>query len=154
MNKDIKKHIRILAEKFNHLIEYDKDILVLKNQMNDIRIWQEDKYDINVSFNLLDKHRHLKVKIDRTYDVLIELLRRQKNQDVELNSEMILTIKDWINEEGDFARQQLENLKKDLKTENIKYRELGGNRYEVEFYDGILILTDDLCFASSNVIKL
>ena len=155
MNKEIKKHIRILAEKFNHLIEYDKDILVLKNEINDIRIFQEDKYGINVSFNLLDKYRHLKVTTDRIYDVIIELLRRGKNtQDVELNSEMILTVEDWINEEGDFAKKQLEKLKKDLKTENIKYRDLGGNRYEVEFYNGILILTDDLCFASSNIIEL
>ena len=155
MNKEIKKHIRILAEKFNHLIEYDKDILVLKNEINNIRIFQEDKYGINVSFNLLDKYKHLKVTTDRIYDVIIELLSRGKNtQDIELNSEMILTIEDWINEEGDFARKQLEKLKKDLKTENIKYRDLGGNRYEAEFYNGILILTDDLCFASSNIIEL
>ncbi|MCD8435949.1 hypothetical protein LNJ03_11665 [Tenacibaculum dicentrarchi] len=155
MNKDIKKNIRIIAEKFYHLIEYDKDIIILKNQMNDIRIWQEDKYGINISFNLLDKHRHLKVAIDRIYHVIIELLSRKKNiENVKINYEMILTIEDWINEEGDFGKQQLEKLKKDLKTKNIKYRDLGGNRYEAEFYDGILILNDNLCYASSNIIEL
>ena len=155
MNKDIKKHIRILAEKFNHLIEYDKDILILKNQQNDIRIWQEDKYGINISFNLKNKSKYLKINTDRIYDIVIELLKRGNNtQNIEINSEMVLTLEDWINEEGDFARKQLEELKKDLKLKDIKYRELGGNRYEAEFYDGILILTDDLCFASSNVIGL
>lgn len=152
MDNSTKKHIKILAERFSQLIEYDRDILILRN---DIRVWQKDKYGYNISFNLLGKHRLLKVSIDGIYNVVIQLLRRENNtQDVELKSEVVLTVEHWVSEEGDFAREQLEKLKKDLKTESIKYRDLGGNRYEAEFYNGILILTDDLCFLSSNIIEL
>jgi len=31
---------------------------------------------------------------------------------------------------------------------------LGGNRYVAEYYNGLLIMTDDLCWAKSNVIPI
>jgi len=155
VNKNIKKHIKILAQKFNHSIEYEKNVLILKNDVNEIKIWEENKYGINISFNLLNKLKQVKITTERIYDFMIELFqRRNSSEDIKLNSEMILTIDDWVNEEGDFAKQQLEKLKNDLKTENIKYRQLGGNRYEAEFYNGIIILTDDLYFAASNIVEL
>jgi len=155
VDKDIKKHIKILAQKFNHSVEYKKDILIFKNEVNEIKIWQKDKYSINISFNLLNKPKQVKIITERIYDFVIELFQRKNNsEDIKLNSEMILTIDDWVNEEGDFAKQQLEKLKRDLKTEKITSRQLGGNRYEAEFYNGIIILTDDLYFSASNIVEL
>jgi hypothetical protein len=79
MQKEFKKHIKLLAEKFNYEIEYEKDRLVLENNVNKIKIWVEDKYGTNVSFNLTESSiKTLKVKTESFYDILHEILVRTK----------------------------------------------------------------------------
>lgn len=157
MDIELKSHIRKLTEKFNYKIEYRKDILVLQNEINKIELWQTDKYGINVSYNLSsDQDEVEKITVNDVYDVIITLLSR-KEQKTKLVPKpgILLTIQEWIKEEGEFAREQLEDLKRDLIiNEQIEHRDLGGNRFLAEYYDGLLILTDDLWWAKSNVIQL
>ena len=155
MNKELKSHIRKLAKKFNHEIEYQNDIVVLKSEMNKIELWEPDKNGVNISYNLSDNNfDKLKVEHDGVYDILIDLFRREKGSKLTLKNGVLLTIEEWIKEEGEFAKEKFEELKKDLHSEQIEFRELGGNRYEAEYYDGLLILKDDLCWAKSNVIPI
>ncbi len=37
MNHELKKNIRILSEIFNHEIEYNKNMIILKNKINHTR---------------------------------------------------------------------------------------------------------------------
>lgn len=156
MNKELKSNIRKLAEKFNHEIEYQKDIVVLKSEINKIDLWQTDKYGINISYNLNENlYDKLEVKIEDVYDIILDLLSRKENvEKLTLKTGTRLTTEEWIKEEGEFAKEQLEELKRDLQYEEIEFRELGGNRYVVEYYNGLLIMTDDLCWAKSNVIPI
>lgn len=152
--KTIKRNIKLLAEKYNHLIEYDKNAIILKNSNNDIRIWEEDKHEMNVRYNIDNKNiNNLKLDKNHFYDLLIELLTRKKsNLNIEPKDGTLLTLEEWVNEEGDFAKEKLENLKRELKNSKIEYRLLGGNRYVAEYFKGIIIITDDLYWAKSNVI--
>ena len=156
MNKEVKSNIRKLAEKFNHEIEYHKDIVVLKSEINKIDLWQTDKYGINISYNLNENiYDKLEVKIEDVYDIILTLLSRKENlEKFILKKGTLLTTEEWIKEEGKFAEEQLEELKRDLRYEQIEFRELGGNRYVAEYYNGLLIMTDDLCWAKSNVIPI
>ena len=156
MKKETKQHIKLLAEKFNHNIEYEKEVMLLKNNLNEIRIWEKDKYGINVSYN--DKNnslKEMKLEVEDFYEVLLEILMRTSIVDnLRIGTGILLTLEEWVNEEGDFAKEKLESLKRDLKNEFIEYRNLGGNRYEAEYFKGILIIMDDLCWAKSNVISV
>ena len=156
MNKDLKKNIKLLADKFNLVLEYDKDTLLLKNEINKIRIWEKDKHGINISFNLNGNIEEiLKLSTEDIYDILLELFKRKSSEEIiEVKTGILLTVEEWINEEGKFAKKQLEELKRDLQYELIDYRNLGGNRFEAEFFKGVLILMDDLCWAKSNVISI
>lgn len=156
MEKELKKNIKILAEKFNHKIEYQKNTLILKSDINEIRLWETDKYGINISYNLSeDLKENLESETQFVYDILLELLTRNKREDkLSLKPGILLTIEEWIEEEGEFATEQLEKLKRDLANEQIEYRELGGNRFEAKYVNGILILRDDLYWAKSNVISI
>lgn len=156
MDKETKKHVRIVAEKFNHHIEYQKDVMVLKSDINEIKLWEIDKYGINISYNVNESQSDiLKVEYKNIYDIILELLgRKGQDEKLETRTGILLTIEEWINEEGAFAKEQLEKLKRDLQYQVIEFRELGGNRYKLDYYNTILILTDDLYWAKSNVIPI
>ena len=155
LKKEFKKHIRVLAEKYNHRVEYIKDVMVLKNEINEIKLWKTDKYGINVTYNLKEGElKVLKIETQNVYDLILDLLCRTEQKILTIKTGDLITLKYWINEEGEFVENQLEKLKADLKLEQITSRELGGNRYEAEFYNGVLILMDDLCWAKSNVISI
>ena len=156
MKKELKKHIKLLAEKFNHKVEYEKEVMVLQNVVDEIRIWEEDKYGTNVSYNEgKDLKIELKLNSENFYNVFIEILgRKSQEEKLMIGDGILLTIEEWIKEEGDFAKDQIEGLKIDLENEQIEFRKLGGNRFEAEYFKGILILTDDLCWGKSNVISI
>tara|TARA_B100000795_G_scaffold116448_1_gene86471 strand:- start:291 stop:761 length:471 start_codon:yes stop_codon:yes gene_type:complete len=156
MNNFLKKNIRILAEKFNHKIEYQNDVVVLKNNINEIKLWETDKYGIYISYNIEDSSsKILKSNNEIVYDILLDLLNRKEQKErLTMKTGILLSIEDWIKEEGEFAKDKLEELKKDLKYTKIKSRILGGNRYGAEYYNGLLILTDDLCWGKSNVVTI
>lgn len=156
MDKELKDHVKILADKFHHKVEYQKDVMILENQINHIKVWGKDKYGINISYNLNENQSaNVKIENDDVYDVIIELLnRKEHNEKLKRKTGILITIEEWITEEGEFAKEQLEKLKIDLQYQQIKFRALGGNRFEAEYNNGILILTDDLCWAKSNVIPI
>ena len=93
--------------------------------------------------------------IEDVYDIILTLLSRKENlEKFILKKGTLLTTEEWIKEEGKFAEEQLEELKRDLRYEQIEFREVGGNRYVAEYYNGLLIMTDDLYWAKSNVIPI
>ena len=156
MEKVLKKNLKILAAKFNHSIEYEKDVLLLKNEVNEIRIWEKSNSKISVSYNVdqIDKEQ-LTINTDSVYDLMLQLLSRKDPKILfKAKSGILLTIEEWIKEEGDFLSPSLEELKRDFQDGKINSKNLGGNRYLATFFNGILILTDDLCWAKSNVIQL
>jgi len=156
MNLEIKRSVRLLSERYNHTINYEKNTIILRKDFSSIKIWQEDKNSIYVSFTIQDhQENQIKINNEDIYDVLLELFINPKGEESILEKNgILLTIDEWINEEGMYAKEKLTKLKKDLKNGDIKYRALGGNRYEAEYFKSILILTDDLCWAKSNVILL
>lgn len=63
----------------------------------------------------------------------------------------LLTLSDYINEENGLA--QLADLQTELATDSsLETQSLGGNRILADYYRGILILSDDLVTAGTNVI--
>ena len=91
--------------------------MVLKSEINKIDLWQTDKYGINISYNLNENiYDKLEVKIEDVYDIILTLLSRKENlEKFILKKGTLLTTEEWIKEEGKFAEEQLEELKRDLR---------------------------------------
>ncbi len=156
MDQHIKKHIQRLAEKFEHQLYFEKQVMVLRNEINEIKIWEENKYEMNIHFNENEKSiKKELLKKEHIYDLLIEVLSRKKLGDPILRQKgNLLTLKELIDVEGAFMDHEIKQIIKDRQTKDISYRNLGGNQYLVEYFKGVLILTDDLRWAKSNVISI
>ena len=154
MNNTIKKHIRLLAEKFNHSIEYVGNGLTIQNSINFIEISPVSESKSIFTYNV--DGEKVKKSIDNSiiYDLLIDCITRTSSDALSLKNSTPITIDDWVNEEGVWAIDALNKLKKEIREGTISDKVLGGNRFEVEYYQGLLILTDDLCWGRSNVIEL
>ena len=155
MNQELKRNIRLLTAKFNHEITYNHDSSIsVRNEVNDILIKQLNKNELLVSYNLETEEIEVLKQTNEFYDLFLELLERTSLKKVKPKNGAPISLEDWFESEGDFAKQQLRNLKDEISCDKIIYKNLGGNRIEVEYYCGILILTDDLFLAPSNIIKL
>lgn len=65
----------------------------------------------------------------------------------------LITLEEYLLSEGENGRKSLEALKKELKVRKISSYRLFGNRIEAEYYDGCLILNDDIRFLKTNVVS-
>jgi len=154
LDKTIKKHIRILVEKYNHTIKYHPKHVNISNDINTINIVQNNKYNFDVDYNEIFKTEKVQVPINEIYDILLDLLIRNEAHKIEPKTGEVLSIEDWVKEEDSYAKSALDKLRSDLKIKPFDHRDLGGNRFELCYYKGLIILTDDLCLYKSNVIEI
>ena len=155
MNQNIKKNIRLLASKYDHDISYNHDSSIcVFNEINNIFIKLINKAEVLISYNLEKDEEEILIKANVFYDLFLNLLERNSLCKIELTEGDPLSLDDWFEHEGSFAKQQLKDLKNELARDEFTYKNLFGNRILVEFYSGILILTDDLCWTPSNIIEL
>ncbi len=80
MNHQIKKHIRILAERFNHHIKYEKNEVELKNDINEITLSSPDKYGTIVKYNSKEGVNQVKVIETRNQLLLGVTIQRPHTQ--------------------------------------------------------------------------
>jgi hypothetical protein len=153
MDHQTKKNIRILAEKYDHAIRYDQEVIILESAFNRIEIRQKTREELTVSFNCAHGWEKLDIPHEEIYDIIIEVFRRNETQVVERKNYLpVLTLDSYIQEEGDFASDALKKLRSEIKNKGLTHKKLGGNRIEAEYYNGIIILTDDIMLQPSNVI--
>ncbi|GAB1856895.1 hypothetical protein MHTCC0001_17310 [Flavobacteriaceae bacterium MHTCC 0001] len=153
MDKLIKKNIRLLVEKYNHSIEYNEDHISIYDSLNKIKVFQNQKYDFKVEYNIILNEVLVDVVKDDIYDILIELLERVELYELKEKTGFLLDINRWIKEEGG-SKEIIRKLIEDTKNNSLEYEHLGGNRIEAEYYKGLIILKDDLYWDKSNVINL
>ena len=155
MNKSIKKNIRLLSQKFNHSIDYHIDCVFIHSSLNRVKISQEKKYGFKVQYNSFLKNISIDIEKEDVYDIILELLKRTELYELKEKTGFLLNVKKWINEEAnDYGKEIIQGLIKVSKKDLIEYENLGGNRIEAEYYKGLIILNDDLCWDKSNVINL
>jgi hypothetical protein len=155
MQYKIKKYIKILAEKFYHTMEYDKEALLLIGQLNEIRIEKGKKSNFIISYNHENGVEALNILDDEIFDILLELFWRNDLDRIKLKGGELLN---WelfkeIEKEDAFWDNFLLKVKKEADEKGFQYREIGGNRILLEYYNGLLIMFDDLKFYKSNVIE-
>ena len=72
--------------------------MVLQNVVDEIRIWEEDKYRTNVSYNEgKDLKIELKLNSEIFYNVFIEILgRKSQEEKLMIGDGILLTFEVWI----------------------------------------------------------
>src|SRR5690606_7090728 len=129
---------------------------ILFNDKNSCEIESLDKEKVTIIYNSNERiNEVLHVENLYIYDPLIELLKRTSLYKIEFKRGDLMELKDFVNEER-IARKSIKFLKEQLNNnDGIEYMHLGGNRFEVEYYKGILILIDDLPRCKlANVIEI
>ncbi|NOQ71198.1 MAG: hypothetical protein GQ574_04295 [Crocinitomix sp.] len=154
MNQNVKKNIRLLAEKYKHDIQYRERSILLTSSINQIEITQKDKYGFYFSYNPNLEGKKREVDFHDIYDVLIDLLSRREIYHLKPKNGNLLTIDDWIDGDGCASDKAFQKQFKELDQSVLEYKNLGGNRIEAEYYKGLIIIIDDLLMDKSNVIEL
>ncbi len=152
MNPKTKRHIKLLAERFEHQIHYDRHVICLSNFKNSIRIEENRKRKIEVSYNVDDVSTITNaVTPIELYDLLIKILSRFETEKVQFKSEQPIQLEEWIATECQRSTRILD-LKRRIQRKNSDHVILGGNRLEAEYFKGVIILMDDLLWTPCNVV--
>lgn len=153
MNSTIKKHIKLLAERFEHQLRYDRNALIIYNSSNTIRIEEYKKSDLDISYNVdTSSTKTERVPQDRAYDIIIKILTRYEVEEVKFSLGTPIQLEDWIEEES-YKRTRIVDLQRQILKEDADHVILGGNRLEAEYFKGVIILMDDLMWMPCNVIE-
>lgn len=152
LNSKVKRHITLLAERFEHQIRYDKNALILFNSMNTIRIEEYKRDQLEISYNIGNSETKTeRISIREVYDLIIKTLTRYEVHEVDFLLGTPIQLKEWMEEEWSKSSRILD-LQRKIKDENSEQIYLGGNRYEAEYYKGVIILMDDILWQPCNVI--
>ena len=149
-----KTHIKLLADKFAYSISYNNDSITLSNALNQIYITDKDKYSVVLSYDTKTGKTSYVVNEEDLIDALYELFRRDKLESIQRKNGKLLTLEDYIDEEGLFMKNKIKEVIQELNTGTITNKNLGGNRIEGEIYKDTLILVDDLMYFKTNMIDL
>jgi hypothetical protein len=155
MNTEHIINLKILAEKFNHKSDtYSNSIDILSN-INRINIKQENESNFKIRYNLCLNDKIVIISKEAIYDFIIKLFKRQDdNTDVLIIIEKVINIEEWFKIEKTIA----ENLINEIQTElNYNYRiksmDLKSPRFDVSYFNGILILEDKSKIYLSNIFE-
>lgn len=150
-----KKHIKILADKFNHSIEFSSSSLIIKSNINFIELTETQKNKVNIRYNVTGGEVKLSVTEIDLIDVVFEILRREKLEPVEMKEGELMSLKNYIDEVGKhYVQEKIKKIKFSRTDGTYKNEILNGNRMEAEVYDNLLILTDDLRVCKTNTIDI
>lgn len=152
MNNVIKRHIKLITEKYDHALTYDRSRLIINSEKNHIEIEEAGKDQFCLKYNTNEGVETITIAQEDVFDVLIALYTRWETTRVDEKRGELLKMAHFLEEEGKGAEKRLKQLRLDLKNNELNYRHLGDNRIEAEYFKGVIILKDDIMAYKSNVV--
>lgn len=119
--------------------------------VNQIIIRRLNENDIKVRYNLHDQIKLEVVPDIFIYDIMDELLIREEANKVEIKSGKVIEVQNW--------KEQLRPIFVKIQNEKdynhyLKHLRIVSERFEVEYFDDILVLRDREKNLLTNVLKL
>lgn len=152
MNPSVKRHIKLLAERFEHQVQFDRNAMIISNSSNTIRIEEYKKYDLEITYNINNSTTKTeRVPQEEPYDLIIKILTRYEMGEVKFRLGNPIQIQDWIEEER-YKSTRIVDLQRWILKEKSDHVILGGNRLEAEYFKGVIILMDDIVLSPCNVV--
>ncbi len=150
-----KKPIRLLTEKNGGVLDYGADdSLTVTFESRTVRCTSVAYNSMDCSIDLGDGPRTVRIDKSYVFDIIDRLSSPHLSATLrDYPRPPILQLADYISEEhGGPAIQKLRE--RVVAEPSLLYCELGGNRLLVEFYHGVLIISDDLAMDGTNVVDL
>lgn len=148
-----KRHIKLLAERYEHNISYDRSTIYLLNEINSITLAPTFAKTVKVTYN--SEHNleeTFEVSKADLYHPLLQLLERKDLRIVDIRAGSLVQFEHLLEEESKDRASTIDHIK-ELYNLNAELQYIGGNRIEAEYFKGIIIMKDNLPnFYSSNVI--
>lgn len=137
-------NLKILAEKFNHKLEAYSNSITIINETNRISIQIENNNSFRIIYNLNWNDKVIIISNNEFYNFIIQLLKREHvSTEILINNKKVIEIEDWFEIEKEIAKSLIDEIQAELKYDyRIKSINLKSNRFDVCYYNGILILED------------
>lgn len=149
-----KKIINLISVKYGHLISYEKDDILINNKKNNIRISKTNENELIFFYNTSEGIESINLESKFIFDLLIKVFNRENLEKIVLSRHLITTDLFFEEEQNkEFWIQIFDKAKRKWLNDGTIEGNIGGNRILVEYFNGILIFTDDLNFFASNAIE-
>ncbi len=148
-----KKRARIFSEKLGGVIDYGKnDSLNFQIGDNSVVFTPVSKNEMNCTINLNNGSTSYQISKDYIFDIIEKLCLPHLSETLlKYKNKTILQLSDYINEEN--GQKLLDELRQRIvDNPSLETADLGGNRIIVEYYRGILVISDDILWCATNVI--
>jgi hypothetical protein len=139
MKHRIKKIIRKLAKRFSHTIQFDGNQMKLSDNRNEIVISSLRNNRIVVKYNVLEGFNEVAVIESDLFGVLIDLLQRN-TIDMDLRFHRTFNANLFRQSEGQEVSDVLKKISTKLDKSKDVHFTYGGNMYEIEYYDGLVLI--------------
>lgn len=153
MAETIIENLKILSENFKHKFDTFSNSVIFVNDINKIRIHLENKTNLKVTYNLNFDEKMLLISEEAVYHFCLELFKRQDN-DIELiyNTSKTIDIDEWFRIEKTEALDIISVIQKELDYNyKLKKLSLESSRFQITYFNGLLILEDKMNEYFSNV---
>lgn len=152
MDKETVYKLVLLAKLHNHQTAYlnDKSVEII-NPVNKILVELISVGKIKIRFNYYEEFIETLLTPKTVYSFFEDLLTRDEAAKVEEKNNDLIIIADWKNElkEHIDAIQQEKNY-----NQYLKHLRLSSDRFEIEYFDGIIVLRDKDKVMMTNTLGL
>lgn len=136
-------NITLLCEKYNHIVGVFSKTIEILNNINKITIKIDNSDTFSIRYNLNSIEKKILVSKEMIYDSVLNLLKREDTVEIFSPIGNPIEIDEWYKIEGKIALEIINEIKSEL---NYNYRiksiDFKSDRFNVCFYNGILILED------------
>ncbi|WDF65705.1 hypothetical protein [Flavobacterium sp. KACC 22763] len=153
MAETIIENLKILSEKFKHNFDVFSNSVIFVNEVNKIRIEKEDDASCKVTYNLHFNEKTLLVSEEALYHFCLDLFNRQNdNIEVLLSVCKPIEINEWFKIEEAESLHIITSIQKELEYNcKLKYLFLESDRFETNYFNGLLIIEDKQKEYLSNI---
>ena len=150
--QEYKKRVRLLAERYGASIDYSNDGgLTLTTPLGSICFTPTSKSDMNCKITSQKNNVTFTCPKAYVFDI-VDRFAKDKPLDDYRPKGIPLTLQEYIDEEH--ATERVSQLKNRIVAGTAINGELGGNHYNAEYFNGILVLFDIFTGAPTNVVEL
>lgn len=143
----------MIARWLEHSTKFDRDSIIIANELNQIKIIPKHRDSFDLEYNTSHGVFTLSLLKEEIIDCLQEICCRKNLVEVQPKSGQLITKQLFLEEEGEFWVNHLEKFVEEKHPVNGRGYELGGNRILVTYYEGYIILVDDLGYYKSTILE-
>lgn len=151
----VKTKIKVLANLFEHTVEYAGNVIYVYNQINRISLQPGAKEDIVVSYNYDYQTDTLNLSPIHFIDTFIDLLTRNGNYKVQQKpGSQAIDLRLYYDLEGNEALEDVSKLLGEFKEGCAINKNLRGNRINAKYFEGYILFIDSLNDYNASLIDI